>query len=116
MRIEPAAGVSRPAMVRINVVLPEPFGPNSSSAWPAPSTNEIPAKSGRPPRHEARFLATKFMRASPAQRCILEPLYKTGVRREASEMRAHPPPAGLKAWAAYPRLMDCKETENERRT
>ena len=42
---------------------------------------------------------------------ILEPFYKTGVRCEASVMRAHPPPAdGLQGVDASSRLpMDRKE-------
>ena len=63
--------------------------------------------------------AISFMRASPARRCILEPLYKTGVRREASEMRAHPPPADcLHGTAAASRLPDGPQgdRDHERRT
>src|SRR4029079_19201831 len=120
MRIVPAAGASNPATVRISVVLPDPFGPSSSNASPPPMVNASPANNVRSPRIDVRPSAISFMRASPARRCILEPFYKTGVRHQASEMRAQPPPADcLHGQRLSPagRLTDRKEIEDhERRT
>ena len=67
----------------MSVVLPAPFGPISSSASPPSTANDKPENSERPPRVDVRASAINLMRASPARRRILEPFYKTGVRREA---------------------------------
>ena len=44
----PPAGASRPAMVRISVVLPAPFGPSSSSASPALDGERQPGEQRAP--------------------------------------------------------------------
>ena len=81
--------------------------PAAAAPRPPPTANESSANSERPPRIDVRPSAISFMRASPARRRILEPFYKTGVRHQASEMRAHPPPADdLQGTHAASRLPD----------
>ncbi len=50
MAIDPASGVSKPAMSRISVVLPQPEGPSSEKNSPRPISSEIPATALTPPK------------------------------------------------------------------
>ena len=44
----PDCGVTSPAMSRIRVVLPAPFGPTSAATVPSPTRNEASSSSTRP--------------------------------------------------------------------
>ena len=44
----PDCGVTSPAMSRISVVFPEPFGPTSAATVPSPTRNEASSSSTRP--------------------------------------------------------------------
>src|SRR6185437_4531139 len=62
---------SSPASPRSRLDLPAPFGPLTISASPAPSANESPATSRRPPRSSVKFSASRRITpfSRPKKRC-----------------------------------------------
>src|SRR3974390_2387311 len=56
MAIEPACGVSSPAIARNSVVLPLPDGPSSATTSPAGTATETPLRISLSPRRSATSL------------------------------------------------------------
>src|SRR6516225_11639618 len=59
-RMRPSSGVSKPASMRSNVVLPQPLGPRSAKNSPAGISSETPSTARTPPN----FFTTPSMRSS----------------------------------------------------
>src|SRR5258708_40336842 len=57
-RTSPWVGASSPHRIRSRLVLPLPFCPAMRSSSPAPSLNDRPAKSFRPPRSHSSSVAS----------------------------------------------------------
>src|SRR5688572_8783862 len=55
MVTRPASGRSRPAIMRMAVVLPAPFGPRNPWIWPSPTSREIPSTARKEPYDLTRF-------------------------------------------------------------
>src|SRR5262245_23071464 len=51
MRISPAVGFSRPAIIRMSVVLPHPEGPSSTKNSPSLITRSTPSTAGTSPKY-----------------------------------------------------------------
>src|SRR5262245_48832701 len=80
-RISPASSLTRPAIARISVVLPAPFGPSSASSSPSRNASVAPSSAATSPNF---FLTPLTVSTS---------LFAIW-REDTQPFRAGPPPSG----------------------
>src|SRR5882757_7152422 len=88
--MDPEVGVSSPAIVRSNVVLPAPVGPRTTRSSSLPTSRSTPASAGALPkvfltprtvRNESDMLVTPVF-----PRALIEDVERRGVEREAQRV------------------------------